>query len=567
MCGHGSITLSSAAERPDLDAGANAMLMALVSRGRDASGIMSVNLKGEVRLQKAAVPASDFVKGRYLLRKDARAVAVHTRAATKGAKGWDRNNHPVLASGVALMHNGVVYDEWLERAATEPEVDTYALAKLASTALKGLAEHAKPEAKAAEIVRALFAADGSATVQVAFPGSPSLISAKIRSNPLFICDVEGIRLTSSTSEAIEKALEAMAIAVPVGEVEFTKTEKGKEVKYKEEAKLIFVMSEGQHALWFDGKHSFAEVEPAAPTHKRAPVPQQTYQGYGAGSAWQNRGNHTSGAASHGNRILSGLAVGDQVELIAAHTNRVGEIKHINFSASCMAPFEVEWQAITRSDGSESPGWTSDYASSTIKRVFPKPGATRRATLNKEETAVSIHDGSVTTNLRVGDPVTAHDPASPYAGRKGIVQALHAPTSGFTYPTISVRFEKLKLPGNKRKNGFSGVFQATVFRPWLSADQARHDAHAKGSTAAPPSPLSQPSGAPTTTLGQLGTPKKSEAKATDVMCDVCNWFVDAQFMKRVQDLNACSDCREWISNLSEAERDAQYRSSQEGTRHA
>lgn len=88
---------------------ANALLTAGQVRGRDASGFAWTAPSGD-GVYKKDVPAEHLSVSR--IPQDARAIILHTRAATHGHQSDNDNNHPVMSpSGdIRLVHNGVVYN-------------------------------------------------------------------------------------------------------------------------------------------------------------------------------------------------------------------------------------------------------------------------------------------------------------------------------------------------------------------------------------------------------------------------------------------------------------------------
>lgn len=293
MCGIASIALlKSASTKIDLEAGTDALLKALMSRGRDASGIMAIQADGRVFTQKAAVDGYDFALGRASLPKGTRAVGVHTRLATQGPKGWMRNNHPVECGKALVCHNGVVADEWLTRKQSEPEVDTFALSYLANAEFER-GEGETLSAHAARIVTAMAQVEGSKAVQVAFRGQPLLISARITGSPLYFGETnEGVVITASTVEAVKAAAKAMDLTFWDVEQEVTKKVKGEDVTTTEKFLSIWDNNPGQWYAWEAGTLVRGIIpEVTEHKHKREVKVKSyagAYQGWqGSGTAWKS----------------------------------------------------------------------------------------------------------------------------------------------------------------------------------------------------------------------------------------------------------------------------------------
>jgi len=272
MCGLGSITLSTEAtlDAAKLDLGVARLLTSLDHRGGDACGMMAMGEDGAVVVQSAPCKASDFNQGRLRMTSTCRAVAVHTRMATKGKAWWGENNHPVRGpNGVLVMHNGVVADSWLQRSPDDPEVDTFALAVLVGKAARRRSNE-KPHTFAQRLVRAAADAEGSQTLQLAVQGQPLLVSACVRTNPLFMAEsVDGtIRVTASTYDAVKQAFAAMDVPIPFEEKTYETSRKGKKHTHVGKSDVIYRLNDGDVLSWFDGQHAETHIQLAAPSRKR-----------------------------------------------------------------------------------------------------------------------------------------------------------------------------------------------------------------------------------------------------------------------------------------------------------
>jgi glucosamine 6-phosphate synthetase-like amidotransferase/phosphosugar isomerase protein len=105
------------------------------NRGTDAVGFGWFNPTGEAWYWKdEGDPYERAVEAR--LPRGLKTLIAHTRAATQGPPSVNANNHPVIAPGIVLVHNGGVFNdrELMSSVGYEPqaEVDSEALAALLS---------------------------------------------------------------------------------------------------------------------------------------------------------------------------------------------------------------------------------------------------------------------------------------------------------------------------------------------------------------------------------------------------------------------------------------------------
>jgi glutamine amidotransferase-like protein len=110
MCGIAGFSLSGT---DDIDPKvlANALLLQIVSRGHDATGVAYVNPAGDkLTIVKADAEAARFINagGTNDLIPGVRSVIMHTRFATQGDPLNDDNNHPVYQGRIVAVHNGHV---------------------------------------------------------------------------------------------------------------------------------------------------------------------------------------------------------------------------------------------------------------------------------------------------------------------------------------------------------------------------------------------------------------------------------------------------------------------------
>lgn len=143
MCGIAGYSLTRKdAQRIDRVRLTSAMLSAIESRGRDASGMAWWNTAqpGKIRVRKTNVSASRYIKsGRVKaeMGEGVNTAILHTRWATQGSPSVNGNNHPIMRPPVVLVHNGHVSndDDLFTRLGVErqAEVDSEAIAALLAT--------------------------------------------------------------------------------------------------------------------------------------------------------------------------------------------------------------------------------------------------------------------------------------------------------------------------------------------------------------------------------------------------------------------------------------------------
>lgn len=119
MCGIAGILLSESEERnpetvQDLF---TANLLANETRGKDATGVLIVQQDSSWFLEKAPMPASEFVKtSAYAtllskVNKETVLLLGHTRKPTKGSPADNNNNHPIVRGNTIGVHNGTLSND------------------------------------------------------------------------------------------------------------------------------------------------------------------------------------------------------------------------------------------------------------------------------------------------------------------------------------------------------------------------------------------------------------------------------------------------------------------------
>lgn len=186
-----------------LEAFVNAMLLSIESRGKDATGLLTVDNHGVPTLIKADVAASTFVNWRDPIPKKVRTILGHTRLATQGVPTNLDNNHPVQFGSCFAIHNGHISNDTelfqthsLDRQA---EVDSEIIPALFNK--YGL-DNPRDVLEELEGGYAIAAVDPDR-----FPGMTVL--AKGWSSPLKVLETKYAWVWASTDEAILKACEAV----------------------------------------------------------------------------------------------------------------------------------------------------------------------------------------------------------------------------------------------------------------------------------------------------------------------------------------------------------------------
>ncbi len=173
------------------------LLLGIEHRGRDATGFINMNFDRGLQIDKAAIPASKFIRKRKKIIGNAQSVLGHTRLATQGPKEKNENNHPVQFNTTFVTHNGVIYNDaelfrkfdWQRPA----EVDTVAIAAMLHEIGFDQAEGALEELEGSFAI---------AAVDVEQPGK--LLLARGSGSPLFMFESKHLILWASTREAIKK---------------------------------------------------------------------------------------------------------------------------------------------------------------------------------------------------------------------------------------------------------------------------------------------------------------------------------------------------------------------------
>lgn len=139
MCGIAGLSLSPQDTQTNARSAAEALLLAIASRGRHATGAAWYRPEtDDVAMTKVAAPVARFLPARlHLLPESTPAMILHTRYATHGSVEERGNNHPVEHGHILGTHNGVLRnpEELYKRAGATAthEVDSEAVMALLNT--------------------------------------------------------------------------------------------------------------------------------------------------------------------------------------------------------------------------------------------------------------------------------------------------------------------------------------------------------------------------------------------------------------------------------------------------
>lgn len=108
MCGIAGFSLNPESQNLSPAHWIRTLGLEIESRGWDATGVLTVNHKGRLRIAKAPVDATKFFDQRRDLGSTARLALIHTRLTTQGKKENNLNNHPVKSGPIIGIHNGMI---------------------------------------------------------------------------------------------------------------------------------------------------------------------------------------------------------------------------------------------------------------------------------------------------------------------------------------------------------------------------------------------------------------------------------------------------------------------------
>ena len=203
MCGIAGVYLKDkkAGSKKKAEEFANALLLEIESRGRQATGFVSIGWDKSVKLDKADKTASEFIKEREEFQDDVQAFFLHTRLWTKGRPEEMGNNHPVSYNNCFAVHNGSIWndDELFEEEGLKRhfQVDSEIIPALLN---KYGVDH--PE----KIRTALEKLGGPLAIAAFDLRHPSrLILAKGANSPLHVFENQSVIVWASTHSAIKEA--------------------------------------------------------------------------------------------------------------------------------------------------------------------------------------------------------------------------------------------------------------------------------------------------------------------------------------------------------------------------
>ena len=188
------------------------LMLAAQERGLDAAGLMVIQ-PGQVQVLKAGCPARHLLSSPAAeelldsITPDTIGVIGHTRSATQGDPEDDDNNHPLIDSGICLVHNGVIAN-WREldrRYGSLAEVDSAAL-------LAAVRHHSAPVLTSGSLVRGCREARGPIAADARYP---SLVLAYRSVNPLVgMTDRRGYWLASTGGILRRSGIAGAAAPIP-----------------------------------------------------------------------------------------------------------------------------------------------------------------------------------------------------------------------------------------------------------------------------------------------------------------------------------------------------------------
>ena len=134
----------------------------------------------------------------------------HTRSATQGDPEDDDNNHPLIDSGICLVHNGIInnWDELDRRYGSLAEVDSASL-------LAAVRHHSDQALTPVPWPRAAGSPEGPLPPSLWTPGTPALVFAYRNVNPLVgVTDRYGYWLASTGGILRRAGVAGAAAPVP-----------------------------------------------------------------------------------------------------------------------------------------------------------------------------------------------------------------------------------------------------------------------------------------------------------------------------------------------------------------
>jgi hypothetical protein len=227
MCGiFGVVALPNAPfTAEELAASVRALVLSSESRGKDASGVLSVTdssfkvakmpergrklLRTRQYRDVVETAGSAFSTGQFFV------VAGHTRMVTHGSSGNPLNNQPVIREGLVALHNGIIVndaDPWslMPEQDRRAEVDTEALVALIAH------DQAGGETLSGAVRSAFSRILGANTIAVFSTDSPSCFVTTSNGSCFVYSDEDrGLTIFASEAVSLEAAGRALGIVIDV----------------------------------------------------------------------------------------------------------------------------------------------------------------------------------------------------------------------------------------------------------------------------------------------------------------------------------------------------------------
>lgn len=83
----------------------------MMSRGKDATGICTIDKRGRWKVRKKPYAADVFLASRQGIGHNAQSALIHTRMFTQGKPSNPLNNHPIVTGSIIGIHNGMVFND------------------------------------------------------------------------------------------------------------------------------------------------------------------------------------------------------------------------------------------------------------------------------------------------------------------------------------------------------------------------------------------------------------------------------------------------------------------------
>lgn len=207
MCGIAGVHFKNpedtGATQAQLETFVNRLLLGIEHRGKDATGMLTIDHEGRPNLVKADTKASTFIEWRDGVPSKPRTILLHTRLATQGKPDNLDNNHPVHHGTVYATHNGHISNDSAlfasEKIERKAEVDSEIIPALFNK--YGL------DSDALDVVLPMF--DGGFAIAVVDPTlyPDRTILAKGYSSPLEVWESKYAVVWASTTMTIQNALQ------------------------------------------------------------------------------------------------------------------------------------------------------------------------------------------------------------------------------------------------------------------------------------------------------------------------------------------------------------------------